>query len=396
MIAVLVALVLARTTADSSSRPVHSSHREVPAVAPETVRVGRFRVEQLDFGAPHLGANVLHATAVNEEERPFAVVLEVRAYAGQWSPAVTADTVRIILAPHERRDISAPYRFARFTVEASLRVSIFLLEPMQQTLQDENLVFRRWYDVGAHSPSAVDLGTGMVRRQTPHLDLFAPAGSVAASNLSAVAAARERAIAQIADLLNVSFEGRIRLVLYPDSASKTRATGHVGMGMASGRDIVEIFAESIHVDPFHEITHIVASALGTPPSMIDEGFATYMSERLGADALEFLGNRRRRIATVACELVGRPSSVGIVALLHLDDISNGEGAGAAYAESAAFVKFLIEVYGVERFRRAFAALSARSDPASLLANDRVLQQIYGESVSELESHWRRWVCEAAR
>ena len=168
------------------------------------------------------------------------------------------------------------------------------------------------------------------------------------------------------------------------------------MGMASGRDIVEIYAESIHVDPFHEITHIVASALGTPPSMIDEGFATYMSERLGADALEFLGNRRRRIATVACELVGRPNSVGIVALLHLDDISNGESAGAAYAESAAFVKFLIEVYGVERFRRAFAALSARSDPASLLANDRVLQQIYGESVSELESHWRRWVCEAAR
>jgi len=94
--------------------------------------------------------------------------------------------------------------------------------------------------------------------------------------------------------------GRIRLVLYPDSATKTSQTGHVGSGFASARTIIEIFNDSVQLDPYHEVAHIVGGERGSPPAVLDEGFAVYVSQSLGADALKYLGAPGATVSQVVC------------------------------------------------------------------------------------------------
>lgn len=55
--------------------------------------------------------------------------------------------------------------------------------------------------------------------------------------------------------------------------------------------------------------------------------------------------------------------------------------------AGAFVKFLIELRGKERFLRAYSAVQNSSDPAAHQRNAAQLAGIYGCSVDELEKRW---------
>ena len=192
--------------------------------------------------------------------------------------------------------------------------------------------------------------------------------------------------------LEVPLTGRLRLVLYPDSATKIAETGRVADGGAWGSTVVEIYGEVQRLDPFREIARLVASELGQPPAFLSEGYATYVSERLGADALAGLGHPGRLVDAAACDNIRAGLLIPLDTLIRLTELgSTVTNPAVAYPEAASVVKHLIERYGIDTFRDAYASLRSGDDSGTALANAATLELLYGRSPSELEREWRRRV-----
>ena len=85
--------------------------------------------------------------------------------------------------------------------------------------------------------------------------------------------------------------------MFPDAKSKKEETGNPGDGWAFSNNIVEVYNEKTKLDPFHELAHIISGEVGNPPAMLDEGFAIYVSEKLGTDALKYLHPKAPSTAT---------------------------------------------------------------------------------------------------
>ena len=95
------------------------------------------------------------------------------------------------------------------------------------------------------------------------------------------------------------------MILFEDGATKYSYTGHQGAGWAFGNTVVEIYNEKEKLDPYHETTHVLMRAYGSPPALFNEGFATYMSERLGAQALAAMQGGESSIYERVRELDGK-------------------------------------------------------------------------------------------
>jgi hypothetical protein len=232
----------------------------------------------------------------------------------------------------------------------------------------------------------------MVELHTGKLDIYATKGSLAAKQLDAIAKEREHAIGIISGVLGVDFIDRVRLVFYPDSATKTTETGHIGMGWASNGTIVEIYNEQQRLNPFHELAHIIAAKLGSPPAFLNEGFAVYISEELGSNALDYLSDYGGTIDEAACVMTRRGLLIPFSRLLQFNEIGSDSTAPAiAYPEAASVVKYLIKVRGMDSFRETYRTLIATDDPAQQEKNFSMLGAILGITVSDLERDWRAGV-----
>lgn len=275
------------------------------------------------------------------------------------------------------------------TPEAVLRIR---LGPAQvaasQGITIEPVLAERRFQIGIGNPDAKDPRPSFEHVATAHFDIYVHGGSLAQSRVTGIANEREAGTQQIEALLGVKMQNRIRLIFYPDSASKTSETGHIGEGFAGNGNIVEIYNDSVQLDPYHEVAHIVADRLGDPPAMFTEGFATYVSERLGRPALRYLGHGHAPVDSVACRLAGRGELIPIATLFRFTKIGSAESkAEVSYPESASMVKYLIESYGLKRFRTLYSSLEASSAPSRIEENARVFERIVGQRLQDFESRW---------
>jgi hypothetical protein len=247
----------------------------------------------------------------------------------------------------------------------------------------------RLYPLGHGNPAAFDPHTFFDILRTETLDIFARKGSLAQSRIHLIAAERERGLREIEEVLGVRFDRRIRLVFYPDSATKTQETGHVGAGFASGGTIVEIYNAETQLDPYHEIAHLVAGQLGNPPALFNEGFATYISERLGAAALRYLGHPGKTVTQAVCDLAASGQLIPLAELFRFLEIGSEESRPpVAYPQAGSVVKYLIEVIGLVPFREAYSVLVSSDEPGRIQENEEAFARIFGESLREVERAWR--------
>jgi hypothetical protein len=176
------------------------------------------------------------------------------------------------------------------------------------------------------------------------------------------------------------------MVFYPDSATKKSDTGHTGMGFANGSDIIEIYNEREHLDPYHELTHIVAGKLGTPPAMLDEGFAIYMTEALGANAMTYVTEYGTTADSASCAIIRAGKLIPLDSLLRLPEF--GSLGGIGYPESGSVVKYLIRKFGLESFRAAFRSLRSSDSDEIQRENVRQFATLYHRAPGELQAEWR--------
>lgn len=376
-------------TAPRRGRLAIPEYRRVIAEARrDTARAAGVAASSMDLGAARLGENTFRATLRNDADTAVTAALSLRTRPGLWIRGAWQGGYAVRLAPREARVVALPYQFTRLTPEAALRVSLGAAAGDSGNIAVREPAWEKWYPIGRGNPAASDPRSRFVTRRTEHLDVYAFRGSAAERDIDRIARDREAAVRIISEFLRAPFTERIRIVLYPDSATKFEQTGHVGMGWASGGNIVEIYNERQRLDPYHEIAHIVAAKVGSPPAALSEGFATYVSERLGSDALEHLGHLGRAIDAVTCALHAQARLLPLTGLLEREEIGSKESnPTVAYPQAASFTKYLVRTFGIEKFRALYAGLVSTSDPAQHARNRELLVHYTGQPLEMLERRW---------
>jgi len=254
-------------------------------------------------------------------------------------------------------------------------------------MQDSVWVERQ-FPVGVGNPHAFDLQQYFeVRRRGP-LEVYAWKGSLAASRIDEIATERLHAVGAVREILDVDPPERIRLVFYPDSATKTSQTRHIGAGWAFGNTIVEIFNDRTQLDPYHELAHVLAAGIGDPPAMFNEGFAVYVSERLGANALEQLGSPGSSVDHAVCGFLRDGTAFTLEQLSALENIGTTESRPqVSYPESASVMKFLVDTYGLDRFRAIYRAVTEAQGTAAERV-EAAFQSQLGVSTADVGRRWQ--------
>lgn len=226
------------------------------------------------------------------------------------------------------------------------------------------------------------------KRTTEHFDISFAKGSTAERDIEGIADERESGYRRADEFLDRVSEVRIRLVFFEDEGTKFEETGHRGMGWATGTTIVEVYNDHQRLDPYHEVTHILAEPLGDPPAAFSEGLAVYMSERLGAPALLTLGGGMLSLYERVSELKHAGDWIPLSKLPTYTEIgSAGSRPHIAYAQAGAFVKFLVDCHGKGNLLEAHAALKNSSAREVHRQNRHALEHIYGRSVDALDREW---------
>lgn len=357
----------------------------VPAVLPSadsTPPLHLLDIERIER-SPTQGT--LRFRVFNAAPVPALLGVDVRAEPGMWLAPVSQETHLYWLPPNGDRTLSTDYAFARLSPEARLRVR--LGTPEEHTdgwVHVPEPVAVRTYDVGSSPEAAAFMDRFDVERTT-QLEVYALRGMLDHRALTTLVRQREHAVAELARLLQVAPPPLLRLVLYPDAASKTADTHHVGNGYANGITIIEILNDSIRLDPYHEIAHLVAGQLGWPPAWLSEGFAVFASEQLGSDALGQLGSAGKTSDRASCEFAQTGELMLFEELVRLADIGpDASRPRVSYAQAASFTGFLARRHGMERLREAYTTLSAA---VAHEANEAAFQRVFGVEMERAGADW---------
>ncbi len=228
----------------------------------------------------------------------------------------------------------------------------------------------------------------LAQRSTEHFDIYYFQDSTAAKEIDEIARRKEEGFRRICQFLGQDSKTRIRIVLFEDGRTKQQETGHQGAGWAYGNTIVEVYNEKERLDPYHETTHILMGPIGSPPALFNEGFATYLCERLGTQALESLSGGKATLYQRARELKNKGEWIDLRELLGYTEIGSAKSRPPiAYPEAASFVKFLIDTYGKDPFLQAYKTLRNSNEEGVRAESIKKLEEIYGKSLQTLQQQW---------
>jgi hypothetical protein len=361
---------------------------ELESARHESIKTDSVSIQSIELGEAHPGSNHFSALASNTTNDTVMVSLDLRADGGllvrKWQEQFV-----FLVYPHEQKKLEADYQFQHLWPDATLRVRFAFPEVRKNGVTEiKDYFFNKTYSVGAGN-KAVDFDPVKFQKlDSQHFEVSCFPDSLASKELGSIVEERELAFQKISATLGVTYSRTIRLFFFPDAASKKNATGHTGDGFAFDNNIVEVYNEKTKVDPYHELTHIIAGQLGDPPAAFSEGLAVYMSESLGADALKDFGSPGKTVdeATIGARSQGK--IIPLETLLTFTDIGPEESnPEVSYPEAASLVKFLITSYGPEKFRLAYSSLKNADDPQGVDGNRQTLKRIYGASPQEIERAW---------
>jgi hypothetical protein len=375
-------LVLCVLAACTSTRGVPN----VPAPTLET-HVGSREIELLEIR--RLESSPVEGTVVGRvasiARGPILLGIDIRAEPGMWFAPVRQQTALKYLPPQGERTFSVGYSFAHLSPEAVLHVRIGVAEEHGDgwVYVPEPVAVRR-FDLGRADVAHAVLDR-FDRRATPQLTVYAIRGMFSEEQLDSVAASRAHAVRELSRLLDVEPPAGLTLVFYPDGASKSVDTHHVGAGMTKGSYLAEVFNDSIRLDPFHEIAHAVSGQLGWAPAWLNEGFPVYASEYLGADALAQIVSAGTTIDQATCELRRAGNLLPIADLMLLPDIGPEEfRPHVSYPQAASFTAFLVQRFGWSALRNAYATLSPMGSAGE---NEAAFVRAFGVSSEEAAGLW---------
>ncbi|MCY1720402.1 hypothetical protein OU798_08615 [Prolixibacteraceae bacterium Z1-6] len=195
---------------------------------------------------------------------------------------------------------------------------------------------------------------------------------------------RESAYREISNFFEITTNLSVNIFLFKTEQIKYNLTGHKGLGWGFDNNIVEVFNDSIRIDPYHELAHVIGYTLNDPPALIDEGTAVYLSQLYGDKAFSrMIGYPTKSINEILLLRSKREGLINISTLLLYNDI----GDNLAYCTSASFVDFLIKEYGKQKFLELYKSLSN----VNSAKNKIIFEKICGLEFNQIENKWTKQI-----
>ncbi len=381
----LVLLALAMPTLNGFPQSQSTDYRsELDAARAEVIETDSLTIKALDLGEARPGINHFSAVVKNKTANILTLAVDLRAEPGRWFLNVQR-AYPFLIWPHGETTIEASYEFVRLADESTLRVRFFFPEVKAGGATDFlPPFFGKTYFLGKQNPAA-DVTRLFERHDTKHFQIYCARTSPAAQNVEAIGNEREAAYEKVSQLLGVEYPEPIILALYSDPESKRHDTRHIGDGLARGNNMVEIYGK---IDPYHELTHVLAGRLGDPPAILNEGLAVYVSESMGADALKQLGSPGLKLDDAVAAHQKQGQFILLDELFTFTDIGpDSSRPTISYPEAGSFVKFLILNYGLEKFRQAYKSLENGDSADTIRKNREAFRTIYGKFPADMERGW---------
>ncbi len=359
-----------------------------------------FRVLEIDVGDESWGQNLLRVKVKNvtDAEQPFWLHIGGRyQHSGRPRGFGMGMGEPIVFKAGEERIVEHAYWIPPQVGELSYAVK-FVLPAGNRPPQEQEAFAKRTYTVTYETPNHrcneltplpqfMEYDWAEKYRNgarippfevvsTEHFVFYVLPDSPAERDIETIKSRRAQSMKEICAFLGVSFDKPVNFFLFGDAPSKRWCMSHQGDGLAFGTTIAEIYNKDVHVDPAHELTHIVASQTGNPPALLSEGLAVYMQaghkwndEDVDVTAGELL--RDGKLAPLT-ELIKR-SEIG----------SRPDDGKVAYPQSGSFVKFLIDRYGRGQFLKLYGNLNTS-------AEDNVwhFRNVLGVELESAEQEWR--------
>lgn len=374
---------------------------EPPGDASPAVETATFRAAVLAVEMDDAQVGRMRLRLTNPTRQAVLAGVGYQVHVGGWfrnRDLRTGDVFVYELAPESTEEVSADFYVAGYSHDTSLRLEFGSAQAAAERPGHGRLL-------GVDARLECDLGRSpWVRREmerfaveaSGRLQAFGRKGFGLGDQLLHLAEERDRALTEVANLLGTEPPARVRVVIYPDPFLKWIDTGHWGSGWAFDSTVVEVHGGGREMDPFHELTHVLADRIGSPPPLFSEGLATYVGERLGGGALAFLG-RQRRVHEAVCDDLGAGRSVPIHGAMELSSLSAGDAdAGVLYPQGASFVGFLVRHHGMDTLLAAYGRLTAPNGPDEVEHNTAVFRDVFGISLREAGVAWLEEVSRSCR
>lgn len=227
-----------------------------------------------------------------------------------------------------------------------------------------------------------------INTKTKHFNIFYFENTLNEAQLLDLELSREIAYDSISNFFQLNSNISTNIFLFPNKQIKQNITGHKGHGWAFENNIVEVFNDSIKVDPYHELVHRLGYLIGIPPAMIDEGLAVYLSHEFANKPFsKLLGFPESSINEILHTLTKTNDLIKISALFSIDEISEAENVPLAYCQSASFVEYLITSYGKATFLKLFTSLSE----IDKVKYEQTFFRLYGRTIEQVENDWIKYV-----
>lgn len=244
-------------------------------------------------------------------------------------------------------------------------------------------------------------------KKTDNFNIYYITGSYAETHLDEVIRKEEELLQNLEKYLGVDNSENINLYLYPSLALKKKEWGGKSPWCAryEGRKIIYTYTNEFpFIATHHEETHILCFKWGKPSSYIEgqtlistasfyEGLAMHTQSKFfnqyfykySLNAKPPQGLTLHQAIKPDIENNSAPLTKDILMYKgYTTKLKNG-------AQLGSIVTFLIEIYGLDRFKKLFISLS---EEKSQQENEDVFTEVYGKTIGKVDAEWRSFVLNA--
>ena len=355
----------------------------------QNIRKKRIQIEALDLGERKWGVNKYMLSVRNLTPNRLALKLHIWTFYETARGAIYLKT-KFELKPKEISILDGWYLIS--LDHGKLKVAVTIIDEKDKVLARKTIddftsipneregkilsVFNKTYAFFRH-------------RESKHFVVYFMHPSEAEKYIGDLVKLRENVVAKIMSVLQVQLRGKIIIFFYPTEMTKLSLIFHSGLGLAYKNTIAEVFMASQNLDPYHELTHAVARQIGSPPALLSEGLAVFMQ----------MGSRYegKDIDAICAENLTKGRLIPLEVLFNYTEIGSQESQfDISYPEAASFVKYIVQKYGIDKFKKIYSRMKSPTDSFQQVTNLKTFDNVCKRSLAWLEEDWKSYLRQIIR
>lgn len=233
-------------------------------------------------------------------------------------------------------------------------------------------------------------------KKSPHYIFYYFKNSLAEKDINEIMKVKERHYHKILSFVKTQNYLKIKYYLYPLLKEKKKLMGDDSLGNVIWEEF-ELTNNKVKTKKFeihvlydikrkfigeHEDTHLLSLPLGLSIYLFNEGFAQFMEGKLFGKDINILSKRLMK-------------KNKLYPLKWLIDNKNWDKVkkGIVYPQTGSFVRYLINTYGLGKFKKVYKKLSRNK---TVQKNIKIIETIYSKSIKELETNWKKYLNQEKR